>query len=281
MSFFSKRPAVKVVFIDAATGSVFAQAEMDAESLPESFRLATQMTLAGEDWVVLKAEPELRPQFAALGELRLTMRRAGEERVVALNPKNIRFSLPTVDASLPSTRPGPTKGGKSVLHIHEDDWRQAEFVSFAHADAIQALFKEIVRVWESELSGGGFPECVARDTIRDPLAEAIRADEASQLFAAGGEILDGIAIPSLGSWVDFPFAVRSRGGIVLYGDHDRGRLASLCVIRDKKRRPPGEELQRLADFAAARKLWLIDWVDARPYKPRLDHYSEFFGGNGA
>ncbi|MGH9675905.1 MAG: hypothetical protein ACRD36_02285, partial [Candidatus Acidiferrum sp.] len=52
-----------------------------------------------------------------------------------MDQKEILFSVPTICDSTPAT--DPKKGSSSECNIHEDDWRQIEFVAKSNLTYIQ------------------------------------------------------------------------------------------------------------------------------------------------
>ncbi|MET7401133.1 hypothetical protein ABZS66_47400 [Dactylosporangium sp. NPDC005572] len=140
---------IAVEFVDAASGAVFAQADLRPEQLPADFSVRTTLQLGGEPWLV---ETAARP---APGRLVLTVRRI--ERAA---PELLLYSLPTLCEALPPLAPGPVPGG--CLELHEDDWRQVEAVAPAAATVVEAEFAAIRRVYGQHRDGAGFRDLHAR-----------------------------------------------------------------------------------------------------------------------
>lgn len=69
---------IRVLFIDAESGSCFAMTESPTELLPETFEVAMTVTVEETDWDVVRAEPGTREEWEQSGELRLTLRREQE-----------------------------------------------------------------------------------------------------------------------------------------------------------------------------------------------------------
>src|SRR5690242_17556226 len=108
--------AIHVELFDAATGTLIGEADLPAEQLPESFAASTTLHLGDADWHVERAEPMTRDEYVKAGHLVLRLR-----EVVQVDPKQILFSLPTIEDALPPLHDGP---GEEAAALREDDWRQ-------------------------------------------------------------------------------------------------------------------------------------------------------------
>src|ERR1043166_4858670 len=143
---------VQVLFIDASTGEPFGQTLIPVEHLPETFEVSTTLTISGQDWSVINAEPLRAEDFIRTGTLILTL-----AKISMMNPKDILYSLPTICDAIPAITPGTDRQGKNVFEIHEDDWRQTEFVSQVQKSAIDSQLAEIKRIYDEEnIDNGDF-----------------------------------------------------------------------------------------------------------------------------
>jgi hypothetical protein len=118
---------VAVVFVDELTGKQIASSDMQLDQLPDTFALDTTLDMAGAPYVVVRAEPTTKAEFSKTKRLSIGLR-----RLESLDPKKILFSLPTISGSaLPKTVAIAARN--DIVTIHEDDWRQCEFVSRDHS----------------------------------------------------------------------------------------------------------------------------------------------------
>jgi len=128
MGLFGKKdhPVIEVRYFDRATGKVLARSMMSAEKLPASFEASTTAHMRDQDWSIFEARPMTAAEFRRSGKLVLVLART--EKGFA-DPSTILFSMPTItnDAVL-AVAPGTSKLGASVIEIHEDDWRQIEWL---------------------------------------------------------------------------------------------------------------------------------------------------------
>ena len=133
--------AVEVQFVDASTGQCFARSDVPAEQVPATFDVDTTLSLAGDSWSVVRAEPPTAAEFRASGRLVLTL-----SRVTSVSPHDILYSLPTLCDGLPAVDPGTA--GVDLLQLHEDDWRQVELVSADLADVVATELAAVRRVYD-------------------------------------------------------------------------------------------------------------------------------------
>lgn len=230
---------IHVVFVDAATRQPVGESDLPADQLPESFAVETTLHLGGDDWQIEHAEPVTRAEAAQAGQLRLVIRQI--ERV---DPKDILFSLPTIENALPPTQ----DGGGNVLRMREDDWRQVELIA-AELEPEVAAELAAIRQIHAERQGAGFPRLHVRARIPEPLAgTALALDTVARgpRRPLGFDGAEGIVIGG--------FAFDAGDGTI-YGREDGGRVTVLGAWR--------AELLVLADLAQAHDLIIVDWCAAR------------------
>lgn len=99
---------------------------------------------------------------------------------------DILFSTPTLNDSLP-TELGPTAIGNECYQMHEDDWRQFEFVSESFRQEVASELHAIDRIWtEKSVSVGNtmtaFREVHIRKNIPIPLDVPMSIADFEKLF---------------------------------------------------------------------------------------------------
>ena len=121
--------------------------------------------------------------------------------------------------------------------MHEDDWRQHEFVSRRFAAEVESEFADIRLIYKGQ-EGLGFERCHVRSRVREPLEGlALTIDDVTSalggiqpvaLVVGGGQVIDGFAFPLPGGAA----YVRLEGGSVrvlgLHGDAQPGGLRGLA-----------------------------------------------------
>jgi hypothetical protein len=138
--------------------------------------------------------------------------------VQAIDPRKILFSLPTLCDPIPSVQPGPPPINYKALH--EDDWRQIEFVPAANRENIATRLQELTAFKRQHRSGVGFTQVFIRpehpkpfQTLAFSSARLPRLAE-SPLALGGGAIPGGFALSDSSDW--FIYGQRSSDGKILH-----------------------------------------------------------------
>jgi hypothetical protein len=259
---------VQVLFLDARSGDEIARVEVPADRLPAVFRpQATTVELDGASWTVEDADPSAPGAVPDAGTLRLRVRPA-----VPVDPAEILYSLPTITDRLP-TPEGPdhrTAVGPHVLH--EDDWRQVEFVDARLMDVVAAELGQVRDVRERSVRRDGAGRLVGFNAIHvraepaDPLPARPAADRLLAVLGEGPQRpLGFFGEPGT---VPGSFAL-PLGPVVAYGvvDDDGVAVCGLDPAPDahQEARPDhdlAEAAGRLARCLADFDLLLVDWCRA-------------------
>lgn len=154
---------IRVEFVNAADNAVVAVSDVPLRQLPESFAIETTLDIKDEKWSVQSAEPAEKAAFAKSGKLRLVL-----SRLTFANPADILFSLPTISDDIGNVIGNALPNDRS-LYIHEDDWRQIEFIADAFSQEIDQEIADIQKIWNSQQNGPGFKKVHVRKRIPEPL----------------------------------------------------------------------------------------------------------------
>ena len=258
---------IRVEIIDANMKHHFRPTLFAPEQLPESFEAATTMHLDGGDYEVIEATPITAAEFRRTGNLRLVVR---ERKIVKLDPSELLYSLATISNELPPIEPGTTKLEKQVVELHEDDWRQVEFVAMAQQEQIVAELAAIGRIYQEQRTEEGYFRAIhVRAGLPEPLAgAAITLAEVIAAFDPPPVRLDGIAYRDVAGLVANGFALRLLSGIELLGVIDEaGHIAVLCLSHARPNNALERDLPALSRFAQAHRLCLISWYRAEQFPP--------------
>lgn len=239
---------VTLELIDEATGAVLAESESPIDALPHRFAgMDTRLTVGDADYDVTRAEPDTREAIAAAGKARLTLR-----RVVAVDPKSVLFSLPTIEDAVPACEGAPDE---AALRFAPDDYRQVEFVHASRRAEVDAELADVRRIKAEHRRGAGFDAIHVRKRVPAPLglARLTRKDIEAALGAKArpyglrgerGVVPGGFAIPDVDAAV--------------YGVERDGALVALCVHGIA-----ADVIGKLHATALAHDLMLVDWPAAQ------------------
>lgn len=197
---FETNNKIKVQFIDNLNGQTIGISEMTADQLPETFSVPTTMYIQDNDWNVEEAIPENSADFTRTKNLVLKMR-----RIEKMNPNDIWYSLPTISNEFPQTTPKINET-KFDIYIHEDDYRQNEFLNVSSLPQIEEEFNGIKEIWTNHSKKSEeytlFKICHVRETIGSPnltinfieLKSLLKCDSVGQVVINDEVLNNGFAI---------------------------------------------------------------------------------------
>ena len=221
---FAKKDTVQVSFIDISDGKTFAVSKVPKDQLPETFELETQMTIDGQQWSVVEADPIHSNDFIKSGRLTLKM-----SKIEHIDPKEILYSLPSISNELPATfNPASTMG--NPYSISEDDWRQLEFFHPKSLPLIEEEFDAIEQLKKNTSVDLGdsmvaFSDCHVRSNIGEPdlklkLTELLEELEVSQV--------EKLKFNHTHTYIKNGFAAYTAHS-VYFGQEENGLISDLCV----------------------------------------------------
>jgi hypothetical protein len=251
-------PTVETQFIDASTGKAIGEADMPAERLPQSFALETTLHIADEDWKVIKAEPMTAEEFLQTGKLVITL-----QKVVKIPTSNILFTVPTLCNEIAAVRAGSTKQGKNALELHEDDWRQIEFLSTSYRNVIDTDLTQIMHIYRDASVNTGrfvaFKHIHLRQQLNAPLQEEILLNQLEGIFPSVSYRYEGVAYQQSDGLIEGGFAFKV-ATTLFYGQQVEGVVKVLGLNMGEKAPEANQDLaDALQKFMAVYQLCLVDW----------------------
>ena len=220
---------------------------MTADQLPETFSAPTTMHILGDDWNVEEAVPENSIDFARTKSLVLKMR-----KVESMGPHDIWFSLPTISNEFPRIA-APAKRTEYDIQIHEDDYRQKEFLNADALPLVGQEFAGIKDIWENHSKKKGdytiFKNCHARNIIGVPdlkisfgeLKNLLHCDSVGQVLINAGMLDNGFAIATKDT--------------SYYGVVENDVVTELCISQWNEN-TPGE----IQEINKAFNLIFVNWI---------------------
>lgn len=249
---------VQVEFVDTRDGSSLGVVEMPPEKLPDSFAVDTTVDVADKKWSVVRAEPVTKVEFAASRQLRLLL-----SPVVPMPPGELLYSLPTISAELGAGE-GSAPPDEEVFQIHEDDWRQVEFVSRTFEREINSELADIRAVYEDRKPGGAFVRVHIRERVPSPLTDKqIRIAELERLLPPRRTYKAVGVQRSLGTFQG-SFAWTVDELFTLWGLKDASNLVQVLCVTLSGDSDGSEEWSRVfARLCSDHGLFLVDWCRVR------------------
>jgi hypothetical protein len=260
---------IEVVCIDAEGGRAFERTRLGLDALLQQLASPTTFFIHGELWDVQAVDPSTRAQLAEHASARLTLRR--QESIAAAAPvKDLRLSMSSLCNALPPTTSQPTLMRAPYLKLHEDVWRDVEFVADSAQAAITHNFNAIAAVLAeaAKKRTAGFGRCVVRTEPAAPLdGVSIRVDELAIVLGQNADAAHPLVIDGPPPGRDIPnglvlggFAFDTGGGTHVYGRAVQNQIIELGVHRADDIVP---EARRAAPALSAlmrtHALTLVDW----------------------
>ena len=158
------------------------------------------------------------------GRLSLWLRAAPPTCLV--HPRDILYSIPTIVSELPASDGSPADGSELVMH--EDDWRQSEWIARSHRDLIQYECSKIDAIRRENAGRTGFTSIHLREAISSPLSVDVRCrDEVVRSATRRDAGMIGVRFRDSPDRVRDGFAVALDRQTYLYGIASQDRLRVL------------------------------------------------------
>lgn len=92
-------------------------------------------------------------------------------KIEKVNPNDIWFTIPTISNEIPQTTPKTTETEFDIF-IHEDDYRQKQFLNMSSLSQVQEEFNDIKEIWTNHSKKSEdytlFKNCHVRKIIGSP-----------------------------------------------------------------------------------------------------------------
>jgi len=187
---------------------------------------------------------------------------AQAQGVREIDPHSILFTLPTICDVAPETIQDPSHNNPEAIHIHEDDWRQIEFIAETNLPQVDREMATIDAFKHANWTGAGWKSVYIRKERPDGLLPSHLPYSVIDSVPHGP--IQELVIGSAGqeAIVKGGFAVRISPTLFMYGRQSQGIIVDLglSMSPDQKGSVPTQDLLDLC-----RKFHLIvaDWCAGR------------------
>jgi hypothetical protein len=185
---------------------------------------------------------------------------AQSPKVQMVDPKTIRFSMPTISADAPEVTPLTQKPSHSDLVFHEDEWAQVEFYPAARLEEIKRMLTEYKQFEKAHRVQYGGTEIYLRRINRSPVIMGVDAPEhlARTLNSQIGTAPVLSTASTITGRANLGFTLPLGGGVTLYGVKNRNGIPVLAV----NMRSGADDLKLTQAFTKlnhSNGLVLVDW----------------------
>jgi len=217
---FTGHDVIDVKFLDAESGMSIARSSVPIAQLPDSFVPDTTLEIAGKPYSVTRADPLTKSDFRRSGRLLLHV-----VPILLIDPSTVLFTLPTIDERWPPMEPAPDQ--PAGLSMHEDDWRQVEFISSDLGAQVETELDSIREVMANARKGSGFTRIHVRDQITSPIGQELSIAEVGTLFGIAHSSPAPVRIDRLSGRVRDGGSLPIAEGLWAYWLAPHGRVAVL------------------------------------------------------
>lgn len=179
--------------------------------------------------------------------------------LTTMDPNEILFTTPTLNDAIPATLQG-SKVPADCIHLHEDDWRQFEFIPHSLKSRVDEEMSDISAIWDDHSvplgdSGTAFHEVHVRKRIPNaldismPLAEFetfVGQETKPMTFFGYGEVLRDVHAVAIDN-------------LVIYAHIHNDTVTALGFDAVDQFTLPPEFAKRLSEFVRTHHLMLVHW----------------------
>jgi hypothetical protein len=199
--------------------------------------------------------------------------------LVTMDPNNILFTTPTLNDAIPPTEAG-SKIGLDCIQLHEDDWRQFEFVDASLKSEIDAELADIGAIWDQNSVplgefGTSFREVHVRKRIPNALNISMRLAEFEALV---GQRASPLTFYGYDEVLRDVHAVQIDRLVVYAAIHD-DHVTTIGLDAVEQFTLPPNFLERLARFVEDRNVVLVHWRSRTLIESHNDIMA-YFGARG-
>jgi hypothetical protein len=183
--------------------------------------------------------------------------------VVSIHPNSILFSMPTINDALPEFE----SLTDTCLSMHEDDWRQLEFISKDQRPLIDMEMVRIKAIYENHMvdSSLGFNNIAVRKMITAPVSIALR--NFKNILISHGTKMQGLTLDNNEGQVKDGIYFDS-DGVGYYGIVKGDIVTTLGIDYVKGEKELIAASKKMSKFLAKENLYLIDWKYMNIYDER-------------
>ncbi len=262
---------IEVVFLNAEDGKRIAGGNIPISQLPETFAKNTVMHINEQPWQVVKADPVDAKDFKASGKLTLTC-----AKIEYISTEGVLYALPTINEEVPET--GAVAPENNVFTLHEDDWRQMEFVSNSHYDTIGIELRAIVNIYQNHQKEGGFDKLHVRKAIQRPLgANSITTATLEKYLPPDAKTADAVVFAQDEHEIKDVFAYNI-SPLVLYGHVTKGGTMDALGMQfvDIPTNTLPFVIDGIVNFMRDHDLIFVDWIRMQMIPPDTGGFQTYF-----
>jgi|SRR5882672_632341 len=243
-------------FVNASDGTMIAVSDMPPEQLPETFAISTTLDMGGKKWSVERAEPRDKSDILKAGKVRVFL-----APITMMPPGDILFSLPTIADDVGAAT-GDSLPSSQIFALHEDDWRQVEFVAQKFSGEIDAELADIRRIYAEQRAGVGFKSVHVRRRNPNPLPGCNLSLPELETVLSPQKKFQALGFQRARGTVPHGFAWEIDEDCVIWGTTSAdGKVTCLCLLGTPREEAAGIS-ESFAKLNAQHQLTFVDSCSA-------------------
>ena len=177
------------------------------------------------------------------------------------DPANVLFSMPTIFERAPAVDSSQQPPGDGDFVIHEDNWRQIEFVPRQNLPALTNLLADVVAFEKANRESSGWKDTFARKEYATPLESLHLSFQKLLAALAPGQVPSLVFLNSgnFNALVIGGFSLRVKGLGILYGRRAEDRILELGFERDEANPTDRIGLSKWFAYCDENQLVMVDW----------------------
>lgn len=273
MGLFLKKKTVQVEFIDSTTNSCLGIFEMGADLLPENFAQAGTFDLLNQKWKVVRADPPDKPGFLKTGMLQISL-----SKILASPTQGELFAHPTTSGEIGALEISNLPSAETFA-IHQNDWRQIEFIRGLDLPLIKEEFEDIRHIHEYEHASIGFTAMHTRKRIAQPLlGVSIRITDLRKALEPISEYA-ALSYIDVSGKVPLSFAWSLDRDFFIWGITDEsGSVTRLCLTGNPGHKKMASLAAAFYEIASYYQLVFVDWCQVAAISKSPEAFMSYFQG---
>nr|WP_017853677.1 hypothetical protein [Leptospira interrogans] len=244
---FAKEEKIYTEFIERSSGKLIGAADMPIDQLPDTFELETTLEIGGDKYEVQEAVPKFKEEFLKTKELKIFL-----NKLNIINPNDLLYSIPTIENTFFDYR--EVESANEFLTIHEDDWRQIEFVTELLENEINQELEGVLSIFRDKMKGQFFQEVHLRTKIPEPFKNLkIKISELESCFGIAKR-LKGFKLSDNKIAVD-SFAFTTLNQSFVFGLTDKDHHLKVVCFKEFN-----EDIKTIDSIVNRFPLIFIDWI---------------------
>lgn len=286
MAFGRNKKKIRVEFFDSLTEKMIGYDEMNRKAIPEDFKVATWVKIAGDSYKVTQVMPDSIRKAFKKGTL--TVHLSLEEKGAAVVEKSVPvanlFRFPSKADHTP--RHSGQRESLKLLEMAASDWRELEFTLASNQAIVEESFEKIEAVIlnASTVQDGKtfYRNQHTRSELILPLrGQKLQVEALRKNFFPFSALQNGLTFMGEKGIADHAFVFRTPAGFSLYGQDFEEVIRYMGLVRPENIvvEMVKTDIEKIFRMMRQKELILVDWRNLMIVEANLPALTRFFLGD--